>query len=251
LCVGAGKVSTLVLQHFTDLRPKRLLVCNRDLERARGLAARFGGEPVAFDLLNEQLAHSDVIITSTGAAHPILTRRQIDRALKQRRYRAMFLLDLAVPRDVEPAVGDNEHIYLYNIDDLQSVVSSTQAQRTDAIDAARRVVARHVDTFVVQQRQRAIGPAINLLYERSHALAREELERSLAKLPELSGAQREQLEELTRRIVNKLLHDPVTAMRDGESQHPIAPQYLHAFEKLFHLDDDGTTADDTTSTDKP
>ena len=237
LCIGAGKMSALVLQHFVGLRPERLLVCNRDFDKARGLAARFHGEAIPFDLLDQHLALSDIVITSTGAPHPIITRRQIEAVLKHRRYRAMFLIDIAVPRDVEPSVGENEHIYLYNIDDLQSVVSATQAQRTDAIDAARAIIAQHVNEFLALQRRRALGPAIELLYRRSHALAQQELQRTISKIPDLSEPERAQLEELTRRIVNKLLHDPVTALQQADAQHAVTPQYLHAIEKLFHLDE--------------
>jgi glutamyl-tRNA reductase len=246
LCIGAGKMSALVLQHFIGLRPKRLLICNRDLDKARGLSARFNGEAVDFASLDQHLARSDIIITSTGSPHPIITRPQIDSVLKHRRYRAMFLIDIAVPRDVEPAVGENEHIYLYNIDDLQSVVSATQAQRTDAIEAARAIVARHVNEFLVLQRRRALGPAIELLYQRSHALARQELTRTVSKLPHLSDSERAQLEELARRIVNKLLHDPVSALEqaDAQQQHALTPQYLHAIEKLFRLDQDISASDE-------
>jgi glutamyl-tRNA reductase len=245
LCIGAGKMSALVLQHFVGLRPKRLLTCNRDFDKARGLAARFQGEAVDFASLDEHLSLSDIVITSTGAPHPIITRGQIDSVLKHRRYRAMFLIDIAVPRDVEPAVGENEHIYLYNIDDLQSVASATRAQRTHAIEAARCIVAQHVNEFLVLQRRRALGPAISLLYERSHALARQELQRSIAKIPNLSEADRAQLEELARRIVNKLLHDPVAALEQAEAQHAVTPQYLHVIEKLFRLDEPpAATSDD-------
>jgi glutamyl-tRNA reductase len=222
LCIGAGKMSELVLQHFAALRPRRLMVCNRDATKAGGLAARFKAEPLEFEALEQHLASADIIITSTAAPHPIITTSQIERALKHRRYRAMFIIDIAVPRDIEAAVGDNEHVYLYNVDDLQSVVSATQAQRSDAVNAARQVVARHVDDFLTHQRQRANGPAIHQLYQRSHALARQELERALARLPNLTEADRAELQELTRRIVNKLLHDPIATMRDSTHNDPSA-----------------------------
>jgi len=236
LCIGAGKMTTLVLRHFAGLRPRRVLVCNRDIDKARVLAQQFGGEAVSLDGMEPHLAAADIVISSTGAPHPIITPGNIDAAVRQRRYRAMFLIDIAVPRDIDPAVGANEHVYLYNIDDLQSVVSTTQAQRTEAMDAARRIVLRHADEFLAQQRQRALGPAISRLYERSHALARQELERTLSRIPNLTDADRAQLEEVTRRIVNKLLHDPITALREPHGQHPVTPAYLHAIEKLFHLD---------------
>src|SRR5205085_11296628 len=123
-----------------------------------------------------------------------------------------------------------ENVYLYNPDDLQSVVSQTQAQRRDVVDAARKVVASQVDEFVTAHRAREMGPVIDALYQRYHQLAQEEVSRTLGKLPNVSDAERSHLEELARRIVNKLLHDPVTMLRQSEGLHGPATQYLHAME---------------------
>ncbi|HTL28034.1 MAG TPA: glutamyl-tRNA reductase, partial [Tepidisphaeraceae bacterium] len=118
LSIGAGKIAQLVLQHFTKLAPGKLLVCNRDSNKAQNLAREFNGIAAPFDKLTEQLTAADIVITSTGSTQPIITRRDFESLLKQRRYRPIFLIDLAVPRDVEASVGDLENVYLYNIDDL-------------------------------------------------------------------------------------------------------------------------------------
>ena len=235
LTIGAGKMARLVLRHFKALNPGKLLVCNRDPQKAQTLAAEFNGEAVAFDQLSEHLVAADIVLSSTGAQQPIITRSQFDLLRKRRRYRPIFLIDIAVPRDIEPAVGQIENVFLYNLDDLQQVVSATQAQRKDVIQAARKIVVQHVDSFVAWHRQRQLGPAIRRLYERYHAIAQEELERTLHKLPNLSEAERSHLEDLSRRIVNKLLHDPVQTLREGGADHVPAAQYLHALEKLFAL----------------
>ena len=236
LSIGAGKMAKLVLRHFKTLNPRKLLVCNRDPEKAASLAAEFGGEPAPFDRLNDQLVAADIVLSSTGAPHPIITKAQFESLRKRRRYRPIFLIDIAVPRDVEPAVGEIEGVYLYNLDDLQEVVSKTQSQRKDVIEAARSIVAQHVDSFVLWHRQRQLGPAIKRLYDRYHAIAQEELARTLNKLPNMSEPERSHLEELSRRIVNKLLHDPVQILRQADASHVPAAQYLHALEKLFALD---------------
>jgi glutamyl-tRNA reductase len=136
---------------------------------------------------------------------------------------------------VEAGVAELENVYLYNLDDLQQVVSRTQAQRKDAIAAAQTIVASHVQEFIAWQRQRELGPAIHRLYSRYHQIAQEELGKTMHKLPNLSAAERAHLEDLARRIVNKLLHDPVHALRSSDGLHLPATQYLHALEKLFQL----------------
>jgi glutamyl-tRNA reductase len=249
LCIGAGKMATLALQSFVDLKPKRLLVCNRDPTKAAALAQRFGGEAVAFERLGEHLVAADIVVSSTGSALPIITRKTFEPLLKARRYRPIFLIDIALPRDVDPAVGELDHVYLYNLDDLQQVVAQTQSQRAGAIEAARRIVTAGVDEYVAWHRAREVGPTIDALYKRYHAVAQDELARTLNKLPHLSEADKAQLEEMTRRTVNKLLHKPVQALRRAEGAHTPAGQYLHALEKLFQLGENGEVGGGSTSPD--
>jgi glutamyl-tRNA reductase len=239
LSIGGGKMASLVLQSFAQLRPKRLMVCNRSPEKAADLAAKFGGEAVPYEGLNDHLVKADVVVSSTGAAHPIITKQQIAGLRKAMRYRPIFLIDIALPRDVEAGVGELENVYLYNIDDLQQVVAGTMGQRQDAVDAARKIVDRQVEQFAVWQRTREMGPMIDRLSKRYHQLAAEELARTLNKLPGVGDAEKAHLEELTRRIVNKLLHDPITMLRKSEHLHGTTSQYLHALERLFHLEENG------------
>jgi glutamyl-tRNA reductase len=235
LCVGAGKMAHLVLKHFSALKPGRKLICNRDPSRAENLAGKFGGEVVLFESLADHLVHADIVITSTGATQPIITRQQFEKILKARRYKPIFLIDIAVPRDIEPSVGELDSAYLYNMDDLQKVVSATQSQRGDALNRAREIITKQVDEFLAWNRSREVGPSIDALYKRYHAVAREELDRTLNKLPNLSEVEREHLEELSRRLVNKLLHDPIKALRESDNTHGPTSAYLHALSKLFDL----------------
>jgi glutamyl-tRNA reductase len=241
LTIGAGKMATLVLRHFAELRPGRLLLCNRDAQKAAKLAADFGGQPAPFERLDEHLVEADVVVTSTGSSQPIITRASFEKLLKRRRYKPLFVIDIALPRDVEQSVEELDNVYLYNLDHLQQVVSQTQSQRKDAIEAAQRIVADQVNEFLTWHRQRELGPLIDALYKRYHALAQEELARTLNKLPSVGDAERAHLEELARRIVNKLLHDPMRMLRHSDPQHAgggggAATQYLHALEKLFGLE---------------
>jgi glutamyl-tRNA reductase len=238
LSIGAGKMASLVLQSFAQLRPKRLFVTNRSPEKAVELAGKFGGEALPFDRLNEHLVAADVVVSSTGATHPIITAAQVSSLRKARRYRPMFLIDIAMPRDVEAGVGKLENVYLCNIDDLQQVVAGTMGQRKEALEAARGIVARQVEAFVAWHRAREMGPMIDRLSKRYHRVAAEELQRTLNKLPNIGEAEKGHLEELTRRLVNKLLHDPISMIRKSEGLHGTSAQYLHALEQLFKLQGD-------------
>ncbi|MBC8109401.1 MAG: glutamyl-tRNA reductase [Anaerolineae bacterium] len=248
LSIGGGKMAALVLQHFAALRPGRLMICNRELRKAEMLAARFAGDAVPFLGLIDHLVAADVVISSTGSTQPIISRLNIEAVLKQRRYKPMFLIDIAVPRDIEASVSELDHAYLYNIDDLQHAVSATQAQRTGAIEKARAIVARHVDEYLEWHRQRSLGPTIDQVYRRSHELARAELERTLGKLPALALADKEQLEELTRRIVNKLLHDPIAALRNGQGNGQADGEPARVEEDQFDVDESAVIPDETRQT---
>ncbi len=180
LSIGAGKMSQLVLRHFVQLNPGKLLICNRDVSKAEALATQFNGRAVPFDTLAEQLVAADIVVSSTGAPHPIITRPLFESLRRQRRYRPIFLIDIAVPRDIEPAVGGIDNVYLYNLDDLQGVVAQNQSQRQGAVTAAEAIVARHVEEFVAWSRQRKLGPAIQRLYGRYHQIAQDEVARAHA-----------------------------------------------------------------------
>jgi glutamyl-tRNA reductase len=235
LCIGAGEISTLVLQHFAMLRPGKVIVCNRDPQRGAELAAQFGGEGAAWETLDDQLARADIVVTCTAAPQPIIRREQFEKLQKKRRYRPAFVIDLAVPRDVEAGVGELEQVYLYNVDDLQRVIAQTRDNRGESVGAARAIVMRHVEEFDVWLRRRALGPAIEQLYARYHAMATEELNRVTGRMSHLTAADRAHLQEMARRIVNKVLHDPLEALKESDAAHQPLNQYAHAVEKLFKL----------------
>lgn len=237
LCIGAGKMASLVLEHLVALSPGRLLLCNRNADRAQTLASQFRGISVPFDRLTDHLAAADIVVTSTGSTEPIITRAMFAKVLRSRRYRPVFLIDIAVPRDVEASVGQFEQVYLYNVDDLQQVVAGTQHQRQSSVQAAETIVGSHLDEFAVWHRQREMGPTIDRLYKRYHRMALDELERTINKLSPAAQQDRAALEDMTRRIVNKLLHRPIHALRHADPEHPDLP-YVHAMEKLFDLGDE-------------
>jgi glutamyl-tRNA reductase len=233
----------LLLGNLARLGPGALLVCNRDPAKAAALANRFNAAAIPYDTLAEHLGTADIIVSSTASGAPIITRPLFESAMRRRRYKPVYLIDIAVPRDVAAEVGQMENVYLYNLDDLQQAVAATRDRRGGSVDAANQIVAEQVQKFITAQRTREMGPLIDELFRRSHALAQEELARTLGKLTDLSPAQQRQLEDLARRIVNKLLHDPIQMLRQSQAAHAPMSQYLHAMEKLFKLngpDSDGT-----------
>ncbi len=245
LSIGAGKMASLVLANLAALSPGSLIVCNRDITKAQQLAEKFSGRVAPFESLADQLAAADIVVSSTGALEPIITRKVFEAVMKRRHHKPVFLIDIAVPRDVESAVGELENVYLYNMDDLQQVVAATRGQRQGSIEAAGKIVADQVEEFIQWHRTRQLGPVIDQLYRRSHAVAQEELTRALQKLPNISPSEKQHLEDLTRRIVNKLLHDPVQMLRDTQSTHQPTERYVHAMEKLFKLEESGADAKDS------
>jgi len=241
LSIGAGKMANLVLRSFAALSPGKLLIANRDPAKAAALAEKFNGAATPMDQLDQALSQVDIVITSTGSAKPIITAASFATVHRRRRFRPIFLIDIALPRDIDPAVGMLENVYLYNIDDLQQAVSQSLNGRVAEVDQAKKIIAAAVDQYIRSHRVRELGPAIDQLYKRYHELAQEEVSRTLAKLPNIGEAEREHLQDLARRIVNKFLHDPVHALRQADDAHAPATQYIHAMEQLFKLTDGDQT----------
>jgi glutamyl-tRNA reductase len=237
LSIGAGKMAGLVLGGIAMLKPGKLMVCNRDPQKAQLLAEQFNGSAVPMENLADHLVAADIVLTSTGSAEPIITRDLFETVIRRRKYRPVFVIDIAVPRDVAADVGKIENVYLYNLDDLQQAVAATMDKRSAAARQSEQIVDQQVQEFVAWHRARMMGPLIDQLYQRSHALAQDELGKTIARLSGATEDDKRSLEELTRRIVNKLLHDPIQVLRDVSTEHAPMSQYLHAVEKLFNLEE--------------
>lgn len=234
-CVGAGKMASLMLRHLAELKPRQLLVTNRSVEKASALANQFSAASRPFEELDDLLAEADVLLTGTGSAEPIITETRFRALEKRRRYRPIVMVDVAVPRDIEPAVGRLSNVYLYNIDDLQDVAAGNRGKRDEETAAARTIVRAHVEEFARWFAARDVGPLVKALYEQSHALARGELDAFFLRNPELSQAQKHEMERLAHRLVGKLLHEPVTQLTThGEAT--ARPMLAAALRKLFALE---------------
>ena len=187
LLVGAGEMSELAARHLIDHGALPIYVANRTWSRAEELARGLGGVPVPFDQLEATLARVDIVITSTAAPEPVVTAAQVRAALHARRGRPLFFIDIAVPRNVEPAVNDLEGAFCYDIDDLRAVVESNLKERQREAQRAQALLKREVDKFVGRLQQLEVVPTIVSLREKLEAIRRAELERALARLPGAAG----------------------------------------------------------------
>jgi glutamyl-tRNA reductase len=219
--VGAGKMSELAARHLVQQGAGAILVTNRTEERARHMAEEFGGRVIAFDQLHTAASDADIVITSTGAPHPIFRREHGQAFLQRRRNRPMFFIDIAVPRDVDPEMNKLDGIFVYDIDDLQQVAAAHMEERSrEAVDA-ETIIAAEVERFHQRQRTVNVAPAIVALQRKAEEIRQAEIQRLHARLGTLSTEQLAAVEVLTRGLVNKLLHPPMQALkqaaREGDS----------------------------------
>jgi glutamyl-tRNA reductase len=213
--VGAGKMSELAARHLVQQGAGTILVTNRTLERARKMAEPFKGRVVPFEQIYEAAAEADIIVTSTGAPHHIFNPEHGKAFLHRRRNRPMFFIDIAVPRDVNPAMSKLEGLFVYDIDDLQQVAASHMAERSRSAEDAEAMIAGEVERFHQRQRTVNVAPAIVALQRQAEELRQGELRRMQARLGNLTPEQLEAVEALTRGLVNKFLHPPMLALKQA------------------------------------
>jgi glutamyl-tRNA reductase len=217
--VGAGKMSELAARHLVQQGAGAILVTNRTLERARQLAEPFDGRVIPFEKLYETATEADIVISSTGAPHPIFRKEHGQQFMHRRRNRPMFFIDIAVPRDVDPTMNKVEGIFVYDIDDLQAVAASHIAERQSQAGDAETLINAEVERF--QQRRRAVNvaPAIVSLQHQAEEIRQNELKRMHARLGILSEEQLAAVEALTRGLVNKFLHPPMQALKQAAREN--------------------------------
>jgi glutamyl-tRNA reductase len=213
--VGAGKMSELAARHLVQQGAGAILVSNRTQERARVMAEEFKGRVIPFDKLYEAASEADIVISSTGAPHPIFRREHGQAFMQRRKNRPMFFIDIAVPRDVDPAMGKLEGVFVYDIDDLQAVAAAHMAERSRVASDAETLIAGEVERFQQRQRTVNVAPAIVALQRQAEEIRQTELKRVQARLGPLSAEQIAALESLTRGLVNKFLHPPMQALKQA------------------------------------
>jgi glutamyl-tRNA reductase len=231
LLVGAGKISDLAARNLRSRGARIAYVANRSADRAAGLAERVGAEALPLAEIEERLAEADVVVSSTSAPGYVLTRETVERA---RGGRPLLLIDLAVPRDLDPAIHELDGCYLYDIDDLEAVVAETLTVRRREAERAEEIVAAEADAFRAWQASLDVVPAIASLRARADEIREAELKRAESRLGQLSDAQRQAVEALASRIVEKLLHLPTVRMKQAAAAAN-GVVYAEAVRHLFGL----------------
>jgi glutamyl-tRNA reductase len=236
LVIGAGEMAEETLRYLRDAGASQITVINRSGERAMSLAERCGGRASAWDDLDRLLVTADLIVSTTGAPQPIVSLARYMKIEADRYQRPLFILDLAVPRDFEPAICDCLGVYLYSVEDLGAACQRNRQERDRELPRALAIVEEETQRFMAELHHRATGPIIQRLRQGWQALRDQELARLFNKLPELDERGRGEIEQAFDRYVNKLLHPPLESLRD-ESRHGAPHGLLDALKRLFKLKD--------------
>ncbi len=234
LILGAGEMVELTGVHLREQSAGRVTVASRTLAAAAALAERLGGRAVPWTELDEALRSADILVSATGASEPVLSRRAVEQAMRSRRGRPLFIIDIAVPRDVEPGAGLLDQVFLYNIDDLQAIVQENLAKRGSELAEAERIVTEEVDRFTAWLQSRKVIPTVVALRQRFDAIRQAELRRLEPRLAALPPDARARVDEITHLIVEKLLLAPTEQLKSAGDDDTLVT-YADAVERLFEL----------------
>ncbi len=243
MLIGAGEMCELAARHFLGSGASGLMVANRTFERGRRLADEFGGEAVPFEELFQELHRADIVLSSTGAPHTIIGPREVEAVVRRRKFKPMFFIDIAVPRDIDPRVNDLESAYLFTVDDLREIVEANMAQRTQEAAKGEEIVEQEIGQFHRWLSSLESTPTIVALRARFEEIRRAELEKTLSGWRDLSPETEKRLEIMTLSIMNKLLHTP-TAMLKQAGRGGRGDRYADALRQLFDLETSPQTEDD-------
>lgn len=231
--IGAGEAGRLAAKAFKDSGTSQILVTNRNFLRAMEVARELGGEALPMERLPWALAHSDIVISCTDAPEPILRRAEVEAAMQHRSGRPLFLIDNAVPRDIDPSVKELPNVYLYDVDDLEAVSQANRLEREKEAEKAELIVREEMERFMAWWRSLEVVPTIAQLRERAEAIRQRELSKTLRKLEGLPPEQAERLDALTKAIVKKLLHHPITFIKERRSAI-----HIQVARELFQLEEE-------------
>jgi len=234
LLIGAGEMCELAARHLVSVGVDKILVTNRTAERAASLAQEFRGEAIPFEDMTQGLKRADIVISATNSPQYLIRHDQITKVIKDRRQKPIFFIDIADPRDIEPQVGDIENVYLYNIDDLQKVANENMKDREKEARNAEAIVQDETVKFVNWYRSLDVTPTIVALRKKFEEIRKKELEKTLSLHPNLSEKEKQSLEALTSAIINKILHTPITLLKQT-NEEAMADLYLDALHALFGL----------------
>jgi glutamyl-tRNA reductase len=236
MVIGSGETGELALKSLVSRGVGEVIVVNRTIAHAEKLAEQYRGEAMSLDMLHKHLHRADIVISSTASPDPILHAADFEHALKARNQEPMFVIDIAVPRDIAPDVNDLDNVYLYDIDNLESVTRQNIEQRRAEMDRCLEIVEKQVDQFMRWRSGLSAEPMILSMTRELNSIRERELEKTFATLPDLTERQRNEVEYLTKRIVNTILQRPMTQIKQEVSQDD-PNRVLHLVRRLFGLEE--------------
>lgn len=235
MVIGAGEMSELATRYLLSNGARSILVSNRTFEKAVEMAKELKASAIRFDSIEDELLRTDIVISSTGAPHFIIKKDMVERIIQQRKNRPMFFIDIAVPRDVEPAINEIENIYLYDIDDLQNVVDANMKEREKESHKAIKMIEKEVMLFLNWLDSLEVIPTVTALREKAEGIRVRELEEAFLKMGKVSDKERLVIDNLTSSIINKLLHEPTINLKK-QVESTDGHWYIKVVRHLFNLE---------------
>jgi glutamyl-tRNA reductase len=236
MLLGAGEMAELAAKHLLNTGVRELLVANRTYERGVELAREMGGRAVKYETFLDEMRHTDIVICSTGAPTYVVNKDQMHAVMKARKQRPVFIIDISVPRNIDPAINDMANVYLYDVDDLQGVVDENVLGRKKEAEKAEGIVEEEVETFLRWQSSLDAVPAIVALREKAESIKQQEIEKLFRKNPGMGEAEREALEQLASAITNKLIHSPTTALKEDAEDKDVL---IALVKRLYGIEGEG------------
>ncbi len=221
MLLGAGEMAELAARHLISSGMKEIIVANRTYERGCELAKEFNGRPVRFEEFLQELIRTDIVICSTGAPSYVVMKSQMQKVMKERKQRPVFIIDISVPRNIDPEINDLDNVYLYNIDDLQGIVDANKFERQKEAEKAEKIIEEEIETFLKWQFSLDSVPTIITLREKAEEIKKEELDRLLNKIPGVGEKEKKAIEYMATAIINKLIHPPTMALKEDSEDKDI------------------------------
>ena len=242
--LGAGEMAELTVEALRKRGVEKLCVINRTLERAQGLAQRWSAQSATFEFLQQALVEADILISSTGAPHFVVHSSMVEAAMQTRTGRALVLIDIAVPRDIDPETAAIPHVKLFDIDGLNAQLEDSLTRRISEVPHVRQILEEELSEFESYLRSLEMLPLIADIHQQAESIRTTELEKTLRRMPHLSEAERQRIEALTQSLVRKLLDHPTRRLRAEATSHR-APEYAALARVLFNLSDKGLNSGST------
>lgn len=235
MLLGAGEMAELAAKHLMNNGVREVIVANRRYERACELAKEFNGRPVSLDNFLKEMVHSDIVICSTGAPNYILLKEQMQKVMKERKQRQVFIIDISVPRNIDPKINDLDNVFLYNIDDLQGIVDANMFERKKEAEKAEKIIEEEITPFFQWLSSLESFPTIIALREKAEKIKNDEVEKLLNRFPDLNEKQKKAIEYMASSIVNKLIHPPTIALKKDSEDRDLMVVII---KKLYGINDE-------------